>query len=65
MSGCTMSKGILHLAVTGRVALQLQYREPRTHTQDTEYRRDIAHVDWMSQDNVPLGPTYDLTYMEN
>ena len=58
-----MSKGILQLAATGRVALQLDYRElkPQLQTADANMEAECGE---MRANMSPLTGTFELIYGE-
>jgi hypothetical protein len=60
-----MSKGILHLAVTGQVPLQLQYRNLRCQVESCEAFGDIPKAYLPADDMSRVGNAHDLTYVEN
>lgn len=60
-----MSKGILQLALSGRVSLQLEYREPKPNLYDLEGRIEMATVDAMVSQVSFFTPTFESLYAEN
>ena len=60
-----MSKGILHLALDGRVSLQLEYREPKLDICDLEGGIEMATVDAMASQASFFTATLDSLHAEN
>jgi hypothetical protein len=59
-----MSKGILQLALMGKVPLQLEYQETRVQLQDLEHCTEPAEADTIGRDASCL-TTCDSTFVEN
>jgi hypothetical protein len=60
-----MSRGILHLAVTGQVQLQLQYRNLRSQLDSSESCTELNNASSPADDVCCAGFTYDPTYLES
>ena len=58
-----MSKGILQLAATGRVALQLEYRELKPQLQMPDGDMEATDGE-MSANRASLAGTFELIYGE-